>query len=144
MQQNKSDLNLGTSKILVADDDPSIRLLLKHILLAEGYSVIEASNGIEVIECCNENQFELIILDIVMPEMDGIEACRTINSQLTNAPPVLMITALEDEDSVDRSFSAGAVDLIRKPILWPVLRNRMRSHCFCTLIQRLRAACACL
>jgi diguanylate cyclase (GGDEF)-like protein len=119
-------MNQSTAKILIADDDPSIRLLLKHILLAEGYSVVEATNGNEVIEYCCDDRFELAILDIVMPEMNGIEACRTINSQLSNPPPVLMITALDDDVSVESAFEVGAIDYVTKPINWSVFKNRVK------------------
>lgn len=115
-----------TTKILIADDDPTILLLLKHILLAEGYSVIEATDGWQVIECCNTNDLDLAIVDIVMPEMDGIEACRTINEQLASPPPVLMITALDDDVSVDSAFDAGAIDYVTKPINWSVFKNRVK------------------
>jgi diguanylate cyclase (GGDEF)-like protein len=126
MQFRSSDIDQSTSRILIADDDPAILLLLKHILLAEGYSVIEASNGAEVIDCCNNNELDLAIIDIVMPEIDGIEACRTINEQLTNPPPILMITALDDDISVETAFDAGAVDYVNKPINWSVFKNRVK------------------
>jgi len=126
MQNTKDQMNQSTAKILIADDDPSIRLLLKHILLAEGYSVVEATNGNEVIEHCVDGKFELAILDIVMPEMDGIEACRTINSQLSHPPPVLMITALDDDVSVESAFEVGAMDYVTKPINWSVFKNRVK------------------
>jgi len=61
-----------------------------------------------------------------MPGIDGLSACEQIKSALPDPPPVLMITALEDVESIDRSFKAGAVDLIRKPIQWSVLRNRIK------------------
>ena len=126
MQINRAESSTNTAKILVADDDPSIRLLLKHILLAEGYSVIEATNGQEVLTHCSDHKFDLAILDIVMPVMDGIEACRSINSQLSDPPPVLMITALDDDVSVESAFEVGAIDYVTKPINWSVFKNRVK------------------
>ena len=73
-----------------------------------------------------EKNFDLIIMDIAMPGADGPEICQSITSSLANAPPILMITALDNETFVDRSFQAGAVDYIRKPIHWSVLKNRIK------------------
>jgi diguanylate cyclase (GGDEF)-like protein len=114
------------AKIIIADDDPSIVLLLKHVLLTEGYSITEAKTGNEVIEYCKETDFDLAIVDIVMPEMNGIDACRFMKTQLEESPPVLMITSLDDDVSIDQAFDAGAVDYITKPINWSVFKNRVR------------------
>ncbi len=126
MTISTNDTANNTSRILIADDDPSILLLLKHILLAEGYSVIEAKNGVEAIEMCGQHSLDLAIIDIVMPVMDGIEACRTINEQMTDPPPVLMITALDDDASVENAFDVGATDYVTKPINWSVFKNRVK------------------
>ena len=118
--------NSALSKILIADDDPSILLLLKHILLAEGYSVLEASNGKEALELCSTNDVDLAILDFVMPDISGVEACKILNNQSTIAPPVLIITSLDDDVSIDKAFQSGATDYITKPINWSVFKNRVK------------------
>ena len=112
--------------ILIVDDDEVLRLLLRQFLEGEGYQVTEAPDGVDALGKLSSSQYDLVIMDIAMPGIDGLSVCEHLKSTMSNPPPVLMITALEDEESVDRSFSAGAVDLIRKPILWPVLRNRIR------------------
>ncbi len=112
--------------ILVVDDDEVLRLLLKQFLEVEEYHVVEAVNGSEALLTIAGETFDLVILDIAMPGIDGLSVCERIKSSMDNPPPVLMITALEDDESIDRAFSAGAVDLIRKPIQWPVLRNRIK------------------
>jgi diguanylate cyclase (GGDEF)-like protein/PAS domain S-box-containing protein len=112
--------------ILIVDDDEVLRLLLKQFLEGEGYLVTEASDGSEALYILSEAFFDLIIMDIAMPGIDGLAVCEQLKLSMTEPPPVLIITGLDDEDSVDRAFIAGAVDLIRKPILWPVLRNRIR------------------
>ncbi len=114
------------SSILVVDDDEVIRLFLRQFLEGELFNVIEAENGESALELIATNSFDLILLDIAMPGLDGPSVCKKIKNTLEFPPPVLMITALEDDDSVDRSFDAGAIDYIRKPIHWPVLKNRIR------------------
>lgn len=112
--------------ILIVDDDEILRLLLKQFLEIEEYNVVEAVNGSEALLIIAEKSFDLVIMDIAMPGIDGLSVCDRIISSMDNPPPVLMITALEDDESIDKAFGAGAVDLIRKPIQWPVLRNRIK------------------
>ena len=113
-------------EILVVDDDEVIRLLLRQFLEGEGYKVDEAADGHQALHKLTARTFDLIIMDIAMPGADGPAICQSIISSVNNAPPVLMITALDNEAFVDRSFQAGAVDYIRKPIHWSVLKNRIR------------------
>lgn len=112
--------------ILIVDDDEILRMLLRQFLEGEEYKVTEATNGVEALAKISATTFDLVIMDIAMPGIDGLSVCEHLKFSQSNPPPVLMITALEDEESVDRAFSAGAVDLIRKPIQWSVLRNRIR------------------
>ncbi len=115
-----------TPNILVVDDDEIIRILLRQFLEGEGYKVSEAEDGFIALEKLSQATFDLIILDIAMPGMDGPNVCEFILASLPSPPPVLMITALDDEVTINRSFDAGAVDFIRKPLRWPVLKNRIR------------------
>jgi diguanylate cyclase (GGDEF)-like protein/PAS domain S-box-containing protein len=101
-------------------------MLLRQFLEGEGYAVIEAENGPAALEKVAEHSCDLIILDIAMPGIDGPVVCEHIRSSMANPPPILMVTALDDEKSIERSYSAGAVDYIRKPLRWPVLKNRIR------------------
>lgn len=112
--------------ILIVDDDEILRMLLKQFLEIEEYQVVEAVNGSEALLTIADQSFDLVIMDIAMPGIDGLSVCERIKSSMDNPPPVLMITALEDDESIDRAFGAGAVDLIRKPIQWSVLRNRIK------------------
>ncbi len=115
-----------TPSILIVDDDEVLRLFLRQFLEGEQYQVTEAQNGNQALQLLTKDVFDLIIMDIAMPGIDGPAVCEHIRSLLPDPPPVLMITALDDEESVDQSFRAGAVDCIRKPIHWPVLRNRIK------------------
>lgn len=113
------------SSVLIVDDDEVLRLLLNQFLTGEGYRVVEAADGSEALQKLSEAFFDLVVMDIAMPGIDGLAVCEQLKLSMSSPPPVLMISALDDEDSVDRAFNAGAVDLIRKPILWSVLRNRI-------------------
>jgi len=112
--------------VLIVDDDEVIRLLLRQFLEGEGYSVVDAVDGYQALDRVQQETFDLVILDIAMPGMDGPKVCEQLCKSVKNPPPVLMITAFDGEESVDRSFQAGAIDYIRKPIRWAVLKNRIR------------------
>ncbi len=112
--------------ILIIDDDEVIRLFLREFLESEKYLVTETGNGIEALQKLREFKYDLVLLDIAMPGLDGFQVCEKINKTIENPPPVLMITSLDDDESVDRAYSAGAIDYIRKPMHWAVLRNRIK------------------
>ena len=112
--------------IIIADDDPSILLLLRHILTENNFDVTEARSGLEAIELCRAHNFDLAIFDLVMPEVDGISACKEVRFQTSNPPPVLIITSLDDDASVNLAFNAGAIDYITKPINWSVFLQRVK------------------
>lgn len=113
--------------ILVADDDPFARLLLRQILRKDGYEVIEAKNGVECLAVYTQRRPAMILLDAIMPEMDGFSCCQALQElPYGNTTPVLMVTGLDDQASVDQAFAVGAIDYITKPIHPPVLRRRLR------------------
>lgn len=113
--------------ILIVDDDKFTRLQIRQRMQKEGYRVEEFSNGEQCLAAYMSLHPDIILLDGMMPVMDGFTCC----AQLRTLPggertPVLMITGLEDEASVNWAFEAGATDYITKPIHWPVLRQRVR------------------
>jgi len=112
--------------ILVVDDDRTTRLSLRNALELEGYTVIEAENGIQALSICDHLQPDLVLLDVVMPVMDGFATCAKLLVLFGDRLPVLMLTVLDDDQYVDQAFAAGATDFITKPIHWAVLRNRVR------------------
>ena len=116
----------SAGNIIIADDDPSILLLLRHILSDMNFDVSEARSGIEAIEMCREYQYDLAIFDLVMPDVDGISACKEVTFQISTPPPVLIITSLDDDASVSRAFEAGAIDYVTKPINWSVFKQRVK------------------
>lgn len=117
----------STPVVLITDDDNALRSLLVMALKAEGYEIEEAINGEEFLVKYARLQPDLVLLDAVMPEMDGFSCCQHIRA-LPDRPqiPILMITFLDDRESIDQAFQAGATDYITKPIHWSVLRQRVR------------------
>ncbi|MBI3773269.1 MAG: response regulator [Gammaproteobacteria bacterium] len=113
--------------IAIADDDDALRLIIKTVLESDGYKILEGRNGRDVVEVCYKNSVDLVLLDKIMPEMDGIEVTRNLSAGLgSKCPPIIMITALNDTKSIDEAFEAGAIEYITKPIQWSVLKNRIR------------------
>lgn len=114
------------SRFLVVDDDAVTRLMLCRFLEKLGYQAVAAGNGQESLERVEEEMPDVVLMDAKMPVMDGFDA--TI--ELRKRPdarhiPIIMITGLNDDESVDRAFEVGATDFITKPIHWAILRNRM-------------------
>lgn len=134
------DMNSNIQKdfalILIADDDRFTRMLLRQIMEEEGYQVAEVGNGEECLTAYIQLQPDMVLLDAMMPVMDGFTCCTQLqaistgdspnNHRFTADVPVLMITGLNDQASVDWAFAAGATDFVTKPIHPPVLRRRVR------------------
>ena len=115
------------SLILIVDNEPFVRMQLRLSLEQEGYQIVEAEDGREALTVFKQQQPDIVLLDALMPGMDGFDCCTQLqllpNGQTT---PVLMITGLDDQESVDRAFAVGAVDYVTKPVHWAVLRQRVR------------------
>ncbi|ATG92126.1 EAL domain-containing protein [Methylomonas koyamae] len=113
-------------RVLVADDDRVLRVALQDILQQDGYSVDLAVTGRQAVALCARQMADLILMDAMMPEMDGFAACKAIRALPHGAEvPILMITALENEHSVELAFATGANDFVPKPIHFTVLRKRI-------------------
>jgi CheY-like chemotaxis protein len=116
-----------TALVLIVDDDPTARALLRRLLQTDGYQTAEAQDGLQAVNLCQRLHPNLILLDAVMPKMDGFEACTQLQ-KLAGADrrPVLIVTNLDTPEAINQAFAAGASDYITKPIQWPVLRQRVR------------------
>ncbi len=113
--------------IFVVDDNLSQRKIISAEIKSQGYRVVELSDGQQCFEKCSILKPDMILLDAILPKTDGFTCCHQLTSSLgENCPPILMITTLDDEISVNRAFEVGATDYIHKPIFWPVLRQRIR------------------
>lgn len=121
------DFKKNPPLILIVDDEKTLRLLLRRAMEKEGYRIAEAGDGKQCLESCQQIKPDLVLLDAMMPEMDGFSCCAQLSTLLVNeCPAILMITALNDKASVDRAFEVGATEYITKPIDWPVLCQRVR------------------
>ncbi|PZD73525.1 Two-component response regulator [Acaryochloris thomasi RCC1774] len=113
--------------VLIIDDDRSTRGLLNLAMSTEGYQVVEAKDGEQGLAEYRISQPNLVLMDAVMPGMDGFNCCQRLR-QLPGGDrvPLLILTVLDDQASVDQAFAVGATDYITKPINWPVLSERVR------------------
>jgi diguanylate cyclase (GGDEF)-like protein len=123
--------------VLVVDDDRSTRSALRHALYRSGFRVEEAGDGSEVIDWLEHNTADAILMDALMPVMDGFDACAALKRHPRwKDIPILMITALEDRHSIERAFEAGASDFIPKPIHLSVVNQRVRRIIDATRAER--------
>ena len=112
----------NTAKILVVDDDQNVRLLTRQCLEAEGMEVIEAANGVEAIDQFVRERPDLVFLDVEMPGMTGLEACRRIRKlPQGESIPIMIVTGSDDRHSIDQGFEAGATQYKTKPVNWSLL-----------------------
>jgi two-component system cell cycle response regulator len=117
-----------TARILIVDDVPANTRLLEAKLSAEYYQVISARNGLEALRMAREWQPDLVLLDVMMPGMDGFECCKKLkNDPVTLHIPVVMVTALGDPGERLRGLEAGADDFLTKPVEYDTLMARTRS-----------------
>lgn len=121
-----SDLQNNPPQILVVDDQKTLRLVLHKAMEKQGYQIIEACNGQHCLDICDKFTPDMILLDAMMPGMNGFECCTKLQTLMgEDCPPILMITVLDDQESVERAFQVGASDYITKPIDWDVLARRV-------------------
>ncbi|SIT59897.1 Response regulator PleD (Includes: Diguanylate cyclase) [Mesorhizobium prunaredense] len=117
-----------TARILVVDDIPANVRLLEVRLLAEYFEVLTATNGLDAIETCENGKVDVVLLDVMMPDMDGFEVCRRLKSDpATSHIPVVMITALDQVSDRVRGLEAGADDFLTKPVNDLQLMTRVKS-----------------
>jgi diguanylate cyclase (GGDEF)-like protein/PAS domain S-box-containing protein len=115
------------SRILVVDDDPGGRRLTRATLTRAGFDVVEAKDGLQALDVMREDFPDLVLMDVSMPVMDGFTACTELRQLPGGARvPVVMMTGLDDVESIERAFAVGANDFITKPINWPILAHRVQ------------------
>ena len=125
MNQLQADLPRKLQALL-ADDDAGIQLTLCALLEQKGYKVTIVGNGVAAVNALSDNKFDIVLLDIRMPEMDGFEACKSIR-ELENGKnvPILMLTGQDDTESIKKSFEVGATDFVAKPINYVLMGFRI-------------------
>lgn len=116
---------MAQRRILVADDDPLLRALLVHRLSADGHDVVVAEDGAQALAVVREQRPDLIVLDAMMPIMDGFEVLRRIKAERICAAPVIMLTALKREEDIVGALQLGAADYLVKPFIPDELGQRV-------------------
>lgn len=112
-------------RILVAEDQESLRASISRNLRARGFEVVEAANGMEALSLWDAEQPQLLILDVMMPRMDGLEVCRRVREQST--VPIIVLTAMDAESDKVAAFDLGADDYLCKPFSVEELLARVRA-----------------
>jgi DNA-binding response OmpR family regulator len=118
-------LSVATPRILLVDDELSVQKLLAYPLRQEGYDVIPALDGREALERLRDNNFDLVVLDVMLPRMDGFDVCRAIRSRST--VPIIMLTAKTEETDKVLGLELGADDYITKPFSVREFRSRVKA-----------------
>lgn len=117
---------MSSASVLVVDDDATLRMLAKEVFCEAGYRVQTAESGESALETLTNFNADIVLLDIMMPGIDGHETCQLIKALPNHRhTPVIMLTGLDDVEAVERSYDAGAWDFTTKPINWPMLIHRV-------------------
>ena len=125
-------MNTSGVRILVVDDDPTARILFHAALSRFGFCVSVAETGEDGLRQFNACPFDMVLLDIDMPGMSGIDVCKVLRAQADPLLPIMMVTGMDDVLSVEQSYLAGATDFIAKPMCWSLISHRvmylLRGH----------------
>jgi CheY-like chemotaxis protein len=120
---------MSRKKILLVDDSATTLMMEQMVLRGQAYQIVTARNGREAVEVAASERPDLILLDVVMPEMNGFEACRRIRQQeATRDVPIIMVTTKGEEQNVETGFESGCSDYITKPINGAELLTKIRSY----------------
>jgi len=121
-------LNKDSGTILVVEDDVEAKEVLCTTLELEGYVVHTATNGFEAIDAARALKPDVILMDIIIPGMDGIEATRILkNDQVTRHIPILIVTVVDKREDIVNGLTAGATEYITKPFFMPELTARVKA-----------------
>ncbi|MCR5385355.1 MAG: response regulator transcription factor [Saccharofermentans sp.] len=113
------------SKIMIVEDEPELRQLLASYLINDGYSVIEAEDGVAAISLFSSETVDLVILDIMIPKIDGYGVCEFVKKQ--SNVPVIFLSALDDEKSMVKGYDSLADDYVTKPFSMPVFLRKVKA-----------------
>lgn len=114
--------------VLVVDDQP-INIQLIYQILGNDYKILMATSGMQAIKICNDSLPDLVLMDVMMPEINGLETCKLMKAQEAIADiPVIFVTGLQQQEDENACWQAGAVDFIQKPVNANTLRNRVKAH----------------
>ncbi|MDO9365724.1 MAG: EAL domain-containing protein [Methylotenera sp.] len=116
----------NSARILIVDDDFSTRMLMHAALDDQDYDIDMATNGNEALEKFEQAAFDVVMLDVEMPEKNGYETCSELRSKFGHGFPIIMVTGMGDVESIQHAFSYGATDFITKPINWTLISYRVK------------------
>jgi DNA-binding response OmpR family regulator len=120
---------MSRKKILLVDDSATTLMMEQMVLRGQPYQILTAKNGREAVAAAAAEKPDLILLDVVMPEMNGFEACRQIREQeATKYVPIIMVTTKGEEQNVETGFESGCSDYITKPINGSELLTKVRGY----------------
>src|SRR6059058_1807358 len=114
-----------SARILLVDDEQSIQTLLSYPLRKDGYEVVRATDGREALDRFAEQAFDLVVLDVMLPQLDGLEVCRRMRAR--SAVPIIMLTAKSEEIDKVLGLELGADDYITKPFSMREFRSRVKA-----------------
>ena len=114
-----------TARILLVDDEQSIQTLLSYPLRKEGYDVVQATDGRQALDRFDEQAFDLVVLDLMLPRIDGLEVCRRLRSK--SSVPIIMLTAKSEEIDKVVGLELGADDYITKPFSLREFSSRIKA-----------------
>jgi two-component system, OmpR family, response regulator len=114
-----------SARILLVDDEQSIQTLLSYPLRKDGYEVVRAADGREALDRFSEQAFDLVVLDVMLPQLDGLEVCRRLRAR--SAVPIIMLTAKSEEIDKVLGLELGADDYITKPFSMREFRSRVKA-----------------
>lgn len=112
--------------VLVVDDDDMARVLMRAALVKAGFGVRLASGGEQALAMFREEAADMVMLDVDMPDLDGHEVCARLRAEAGEQLPIVMVTGVNDLQSIDRAYDVGATDFIAKPIQWALIGHRVR------------------
>jgi DNA-binding response OmpR family regulator len=119
---------MSRKKILLVDDSNTVLMMEKMVLASNGYDIVVARDGAEGVDKAVSEQPDLILLDLIMPKMDGIEACRLLRARpSTSAIPIIMVTTRSEEAIVENAYKNGCNDYVNKPVNSAELLAKVRS-----------------
>ncbi len=123
------DQNQKTPRIMVVDDDPDTVSILSRHLRREGFDAVEAASGEECLRLAGEGPVDVILLDLMMPDMDGFDVCRALKDNPGTAEiPIIMLTARDDLDARAEGMRLGVSDFLAKPVFRRQLASRIRAQ----------------
>jgi DNA-binding response OmpR family regulator len=126
--RSPAEFSKKPNMVLVVEDDTEMRELLRIELEAEGFTILTATNGAQAVSTARTEQPEVILMDVQMPVMNGVEAAEILKDDHdTRHIPIIMITALERKEDIIKGFEAGAIDYITKPFFLPELKARVNA-----------------